>query len=129
LSDITAGRGTLFAVLCLERPALYRSNHAPGAKCLITHHFCLERELLPCVPEGDAPLPIARITGQGLLTMGLAVAALWGCLVGQHMIVHNAAAQQAQALREIRQLRQRRFRSEPVRTPLLAPRRLRPVAG
>lgn len=93
------------------------------------HRFCLERELLPSVPEGDAPLPIARITGHGLSAMALAVAMLWGCLVGQRIIVHNAAAQQAQALREIRQLRQQRFRSEPVRTPLLAPRRLRPVAG
>jgi hypothetical protein len=61
--------------------------------------------------------------------MALAVAALWGCLVGQRVIMYNAAAQQAQALREIRQLRQRRFRSEPVRSPLLTPRRPKPIAG
>lgn len=62
-------------------------------------------------------MPIAKITGQGLAAIALSVALLWTCLIGERMIVHHAAARQAQLMRELHQL-QRNHRTEPVSVPV-----------
>ena len=62
-------------------------------------------------------MTIAKITTPGLTAMGLTVAVLWSCLIGERILVRNAAEEQAQVLREINLLRQKQ-RSEPASTPL-----------
>ena len=62
-------------------------------------------------------MTIAKITMPGLTAMGLSVAFLWGCLIGEHVLVQRAARQQAGALHDIRLLRQR-LRAEPARAPV-----------
>jgi hypothetical protein len=61
---------------------------------------------------------IARITTPGLAAMGLSVALLWGCLIGEQVLVRQATLERAQALHDIELLR-RRQRSEPVSLPRL----------
>jgi hypothetical protein len=61
-------------------------------------------------------MPIARITGQGLAIISLAVAILWACFIGERMIVHQAYTQRAQVMRELQQL-QRLRRIQPVSVP------------
>jgi hypothetical protein len=60
---------------------------------------------------------IGRITLQGLAGMTVAVALLWGCLIGERLIVRRATNEQAGALREIQRLRQRP-QSQPASTPI-----------
>ena len=62
-------------------------------------------------------MTIAKITTPGLTAMALSVAALWGCLIGEQILVRRAAHEQTQVLREMNLLRQRQ-RSEPASTPL-----------
>ncbi len=62
-------------------------------------------------------MTIARITTPGLAAMGLSVAVLWGCLIGEHLGVQRAAREETQALREMHLLRQRQ-RSQPADIPL-----------
>jgi hypothetical protein len=69
-------------------------------------------------------MPIAKITGQGLAAIALAVVALWACFLGERLIVHRAYAQRAQLMRDLLQLRRNR-RTEPVSLP--SPRMLRPA--
>lgn len=68
-------------------------------------------------------MPIARITGQGLAAIALSVALLWAYLIGARVTVREAAAQQAQVMRELHQL-QRSRQMEPASAP--APRLRRP---
>jgi hypothetical protein len=62
-------------------------------------------------------MPIARITGQGLGAIALAVAILWACFIGERVIVHQAFTQRTQVLRELQQM-QRMRRIEPVSSPV-----------
>ena len=64
-------------------------------------------------------MTIARITGKGLAAIALSVALLWGCFIGERLIVRNALAQRAQVIRELHQM-QRDHRTQPVSAP--APR-------
>jgi hypothetical protein len=74
-------------------------------------------------------MPIAKITGQGLAAIALSVALLWTCLIGERLIVHHAAARQAQLMRELHQL-QRIHHTEPVSTPAPStPHRTRITVG
>ena len=61
---------------------------------------------------------VARITGPGLAAISLAVALLWGCLIGERIVIHRAATERARVLRELYRLRQEQ-RSEPASTPAL----------
>ena len=61
-------------------------------------------------------MTIARITAPGLAAMGVSVALLWSCLIGERVLLRNAAGQQARVLHEINLLRQKQ-RSEPVSAP------------
>ena len=74
-------------------------------------------------------MSIAKITGPGLVTMGLAVGLLWGCFIGEQVLVQRAAREQVRVLRELQGLRQR-YRAEPVFTPVpQGPHRRHPAAG
>jgi len=46
-------------------------------------------------------MQIAAITKQGLWTMAILVVILWGCLVGEHLMVQKASREMGQALHEM----------------------------
>jgi hypothetical protein len=73
-------------------------------------------------------MPIARITGQGLVAIGFSVALLWGCVVGERVMVRRAYAERMQVMRDV-QLLQRHIRPEPVSVPTFKVHHPRPVAG
>jgi hypothetical protein len=62
-------------------------------------------------------MKIAAITKPGLAGMGISVALLWGCLIGERVIIRQASLERIRALSIIEQLRQK-----PVR-PVTAPPR------
>jgi hypothetical protein len=73
-------------------------------------------------------MPIAKITGQGLAAIGVSVALLWGCVLGEGAMVRRALTERAQVLREMERLQRRR--SEPVSLPSpRTPHRVRVTAG
>jgi hypothetical protein len=51
------------------------------------------------------PISIAKITRPGLAGMGISVTVLWGCLLCERVIVHQATLERAQVLTGIEQLR------------------------
>lgn len=68
---------------------------------------------------------LAKITGTGLSSIALLVTALWGCILGEHLIVQRANRELSQAMTQIRELQSKR-RAEPASAP--APRhRIRPT--
>jgi hypothetical protein len=50
-------------------------------------------------------MPIAQITGSGLVGIALSVALLWGCIVSERLIVNNANLEARRTLQEIRVMR------------------------
>jgi hypothetical protein len=74
-------------------------------------------------------MPIAKITGPGLAAIGVAVALLWSCVLGERALVRQALTERAQILREMERL-QHRQRPEPVSLPSpRSPHRVRVTAG
>jgi hypothetical protein len=72
---------------------------------------------------------IGTITRPGLAGMAVSVALLWGCLIGEHIIMRHAYLEQARALYHLKQLRRQR-QAEPVSTPIPhGAHALRPAAG
>jgi hypothetical protein len=61
-------------------------------------------------------MPIVKITGQGLVAIALSVGLLWSCLIGERLIVRQAAARQVRLMHELQQL-QRTRHTEPVSVP------------
>jgi hypothetical protein len=61
-------------------------------------------------------MPVASITGKGLAAITLAVAALWGCILGEHQMERNAQQERILVMREGQRL-QRRTQPEPVHQP------------
>ena len=61
-------------------------------------------------------MPIAKITGPGLAAIGLAVFALWGCVIGERSVERQAVTERVRVMRELVRLQQRQ-RSEPVSLP------------
>jgi hypothetical protein len=59
---------------------------------------------------------IAKITTPGLAAMAVSVAFLWSCVIGEQVLLRNAAREQTQVLREMNLLRQRQ-RIAPVSDP------------
>ncbi len=53
-------------------------------------------------------MAITKITGAGLGSIAILVAMLWGCIVGERLIVQRANRELAGAMSEIRQLQKRR---------------------
>ena len=50
--------------------------------------------------------------------MALSVALLWGCLIAERVTMRRAATQQTRVLRDLKRLRGRQRRPEPVFEPL-----------
>jgi hypothetical protein len=67
-------------------------------------------------------VPLAEITKQGLASMALVVALLWGCILGERAIVHRADRETAQALQAMRSLQIHKQRQQPASQPGLRPR-------
>jgi hypothetical protein len=63
-------------------------------------------------------MPIVKITGQGLCAIGLSVALLWGCLIGERVITRDAARERTRVVRELEQMRLER-QALPVSVPVL----------
>jgi hypothetical protein len=62
------------------------------------------------------PMPIARITGQGLAAIAVSVGVLWGCVVLEKVNQRNAVVDRIRVVREVRQMQQR-YRSLPASAP------------
>lgn len=76
-----------------------------------------------------AGVTIARITTPGLTAMAASVALLWGCLIGERVILQRAVTERNQVLREMRVLRERQ-RAEPTTDPVpLLPHHSRTARG
>ena len=70
---------------------------------------------------------LAKISGAGLSSIAVSVAILWGCILGEHLIVRRANREFSQAMTQIRQL-QLKKQTEPASLP--TPRRhVRPSLG
>jgi hypothetical protein len=70
-------------------------------------------------------MPVVKITGQGLFAIACSVALLWGCLIGERVMLRSAVAQRVRVLHEMEQL-QRKPQPMPVIGPL-PPAGRRPV--
>lgn len=62
-------------------------------------------------------MAVAKITGQGLVSIAILVALLWGCLIAAHVTVRRADAGAAHAMRAMRELRMKK-RREPAAAPV-----------
>jgi hypothetical protein len=72
-------------------------------------------------------MPLAKISGVGLMSIGTLVAILWACIVGEQLIVQSANREFSRTMTELRQLQMQR-QAEPASTP--APlHRVRPSLG
>ena len=72
-------------------------------------------------------MSFVRITRPGLAALALSVAALWGCLIAERMIVRHAERERARVLRDLGRLQQRVPR--PVSAPSRGFHRPLPVAA
>lgn len=61
-------------------------------------------------------MQFAKITGAGLSSIALLVTVLWGCIVGEQLILQNANRDFSQAMTQIRELQSKRG-VEPAATP------------
>jgi len=52
-------------------------------------------------------MSVAKITRPGLAALALSVAALWGCLIGERVIVRQAERERARVLRDLGRLQKR----------------------
>jgi hypothetical protein len=72
-------------------------------------------------------MPLVRITRQGLAMIALAVALLWGCVVGQHVMMRQALLERARVMRLLVPAPRS---THPVLTPApFLPMRIRPNEG
>jgi hypothetical protein len=70
-----------------------------------------------------------KITGSGLLAIACAVALLWTCLIGEHVMFERARQERALVMRGLDAQRNGRH-AQPVSTPAFPhPRTPRPAAG
>ena len=47
-------------------------------------------------------MPVARISGEGLIAMAFAVLMLWACLLGERALTRQAYAERVQVMRDVR---------------------------
>ncbi len=67
--------------------------------------------------EEERRVAMAKITGQGLRAIAVAVVLLWACIVAEHLIVRAANQEAWRALRDLEAMRLRRH-NERVSTPV-----------
>jgi len=68
------------------------------------------------VPESCSRVSVAKITGQGLMSIAILVALLWTCLICQRVTLRRANAGAAQVMRAMRELRLKN-RRQPAAAP------------
>jgi hypothetical protein len=75
-------------------------------------------------------VPIAKITGHGLVAIALSVGVLWGCVICDHFQRQSAMEERTRVMREVRRM-QLPVHPVPVSepSPLLLPRRPHVTAG
>ena len=73
-------------------------------------------------------MPVAKITGQGLFAIACSVALLWGCLVGEQVMLRHATTERVKVFREMEHL-QHKPRPTPVSAPGPAASRRRTVTA
>jgi hypothetical protein len=76
------------------------------------------------------PMAIAKITREGLVTIAVLVAILWGCILGERILTRNTTLETYRVMRQIRYLKFKRHiepASRPAPTP--PPPSLGPVVG
>ena len=61
-------------------------------------------------------MPIAKITGQGLVAIGISVGLLWGCLIAERVANAHALRDRELVMQQIQRLR--KSQSEPVSYPV-----------
>ncbi len=74
------------------------------------------------------PLPVMKITGQGLCVIAVLTGILWGCICVEKLTVAHARATGYRALEQIRML-QIKKRIVPATSPFVRPQPSRPIAG
>jgi hypothetical protein len=75
-------------------------------------------------------MPFAKITGQGLAAIAFSVALLWGCFIGERVMVHQALAQRMQLMRELHRMQRDHNSTQPVSIPSpIGPHRARVTLG
>ncbi len=52
-------------------------------------------------------MPMVKITGQGLFAIALSVALLWACVIGERLMLRNAATRRVRVLHQIEQLQRK----------------------
>jgi hypothetical protein len=60
-------------------------------------------------------MPIAKITGPGLAGIGISVALLWGCVIGERVMVARAFTERTRVIQDVERMRRRQ--AEPVSAP------------
>ncbi len=74
-------------------------------------------------------MAIAKITRQGLAVIASLVILLWGCVIGERVVVQRANLEAYRALRDLELLRAKK-KAQPVSVPAPAiPRPVRPALG
>jgi hypothetical protein len=76
------------------------------------------------------PMAIAKITREGLVSIAILVAILWGCILAERILTRNTTMETYRVMRQIRYLKLKRHiepASRPAPTP--PPPSLGPVVG
>jgi hypothetical protein len=76
------------------------------------------------------PMALAKITREGLVTIAVLVAILWGCILTERALTRNTAMETYRVMRQIRYLKFKRH-IEPASRPAPSPSTpsLSPVVG
>jgi hypothetical protein len=72
-------------------------------------------------------MAIAKITGNGLISIAVLVACLWACLLTEHKILRESHQRQSKELIELRHLRD--HATIPAALPVISRSTVRPLAG
>ena len=82
--------------------------------------------------RGGGGMALAKITRQGLVSIAILVAVLWGCILSERYLSRNSRMETYRALRDMRYLKFKR-RVEPASRPVAPPgapsRSMGPVVG
>jgi hypothetical protein len=72
-------------------------------------------------------MAIAKITGNGLISIAILVVCLWACLLTEHKILRESQQRQSKELIELRHLRD--HATVPAALPVISRPTFRPVSG
>jgi hypothetical protein len=80
--------------------------------------------------QHGTPMAIAKITREGLVSIAVLVAILWGCILGERILTHNTSIETYRVMRQLRYMKFKR-NIEPASRPAANPPSpsLGPVVG